>query len=68
MLFSSNKFSELASSDQSTQQERREEEILARKETSKMRFLCLHGRGTNSDIFESQLGKRDTLASLLQLE
>ncbi|OJJ46415.1 hypothetical protein ASPZODRAFT_16182 [Penicilliopsis zonata CBS 506.65] len=21
-----------------------------------MRFLCLHGRGTNSDIFESQLG------------
>jgi hypothetical protein len=22
-----------------------------------MRFLCLHGRGTNSDIFESQLGK-----------
>lgn len=23
----------------------------------KMRFLCLHGRGTNSDIFEAQLGK-----------
>lgn len=23
----------------------------------KMRFLCLHGKGTNSDIFEAQLGK-----------
>jgi hypothetical protein len=21
-----------------------------------MKFLCLHGRGTNSDIFETQLG------------
>lgn len=23
-----------------------------------MRFLCLHGRGTNSDILEAQLGTR----------
>lgn len=25
-----------------------------------MRFLCLHGRGTNSDIFEAQLGMTDS--------
>jgi hypothetical protein len=37
------------------------------KETSKMRFLCLHGRGTNSDIFESQLGTRTIPAFLLRL-
>jgi hypothetical protein len=29
--------------------------ILIRKST--MRFLCLHGRGTSSNILEAQLGK-----------
>ncbi|KAJ9654234.1 hypothetical protein H2198_006694 [Neophaeococcomyces mojaviensis] len=31
-----------------------------------MRFLCLHGRGTNSDIFESQLGKRTRFLDYLR--
>ena len=28
-----------------------------------MRFLCLHGMGTNADIFESQLGKEPPCAT-----
>jgi hypothetical protein len=29
-----------------------------------MRFLCLHGRGTNSDIFETQLSMEQGQALL----